>query len=288
MSSNKKSVIICAALCGSGTMKNMNPNVPYTLKEYAEEAHKCYQSGASMLHVHARTDDGQPTHEIDRVRAIYESIKEKCPDIVVCLSSAVGQYKTPEQRLAQIVAVRPEMASLNTNSMNFSTLNRKTGEIISEYLFDNTFSMLQNFGKAMEANGIKPEIECYDLGGIDNTLIIAKQGFFTKPMNFNFVWGVIGGQKFRPEAMMAMIHSLPEGSNFTSCGVGLEQFTAATMSCLIGGHMRVGLEDNLRVISGELAKGSWEQVEWAVKVASLLGRTPATPAQARKIMGIRK
>jgi 3-keto-5-aminohexanoate cleavage enzyme len=286
--SKKIPVIICAALCGSGTMKNMNPNVPYTLKEYAEEAHKCRQSGAVMLHVHARTDDGQPTHEIDRVRAIYEGIKERCPDVLVCLSSAVGQYKTPEQRINQIIAVRPEIGSLNTNSMNFSLLNRKTGEIISEYLFDNTFSMLQNFGKAMEANGIKPEIECYDLGGIDNTLIIAKQGFFSQPMNFNFVWGVIGGQKFRPEAMIAMVNALPPGSNFTSCGVGTEQFAANTMSCLMGGHMRVGLEDNLRVLSGELAKGSYEQVEWAVKVAALQGRSPATPVEAREIMGIRK
>jgi 3-keto-5-aminohexanoate cleavage enzyme len=148
--------------------------------------------------------------------------------------------------------------------------------------------MLQDFGKAMEANGIKPEIEVYDLGGIDNALLIAKQGFFSNPMIFNFVWGVAGGAAFRPDAFMTMRHALPPGAVFTTCGVGLEQFPSVTQSCLLGGHMRVGLEDNIRMPNGELAKGNYELVEVAVKIAECLGRTPATPDEAREIMGIKK
>lgn len=281
-------VIICAALTGAATFKQNNPSVPYTLEEFATEAEKCRQAGAAMVHVHARTDDGDSTHEIARVQAVYDAIKERCPDLIICLSSAVGAFKTAEQRLAQILAVRPEMASLNTNTMNFSIMDRNTGQIFFDYVFENTFTMLQDFGKAMEANGIKPEIECYDIGGLDNTLLIGRQGFFTQPMNFNFVWGVAGGQKFRPDVMIAMKNALPPDANFTTCAVGPEQFPANVMSCLLGGHMRVGLEDNTRMPNGEMAKGSYEQVEWAVGVAASLNRSPATPAEARKILGLRK
>jgi 3-keto-5-aminohexanoate cleavage enzyme len=288
MAKEANPVIICAALTGAATSKTNNPSTPYTIEEFAEEAYKCRQAGAAMVHVHARTDDGQPTHEIDRIQAVYDAIKKKSPDLLICLSSAVGIFKTPEQRLAQIVAVKPEMASYNTNSMNFSIIVRNTGMIFFDYIFDNTFTMLQDFGRAFEENNIKPEIECYDIGGIDNTMLIGKQGFFTEPMNFNFVWGVAGGQHFRPDVMIVMKNALPPGSNFTTCAVGPEQFPANMLSCILGGHMRVGLEDNTRMPNGDLAKGSYEQVEWCVKVAAALNRVPATPAEAREIMGIRK
>lgn len=287
MSKKTEKVIICAALAGAATMKNQNPVVPYTPEEFAEEAAKCYRAGAAMVHVHARDDSGMPTHEIARIRDTYQAIKDRTPELIVNLSSAVGFGKTSEQRLAQIMEVRPEMASLNTNTMNFSLIDRSTGTIVLDYVFENTFTMLQEFGKAMESLQIKPEIECYDIGGIDNALLIAKQGFFTDPMNFNFVWGVAGGQRFRPDAFVTMVHALPENAVFTTCGVGLDQFPSITMSCLMGGHMRVGLEDNIRVPGGDLAKGSFEQVEWAVRIAASLDREPATPDEARKIMGIR-
>jgi 3-keto-5-aminohexanoate cleavage enzyme len=281
-------VIICAALTGAVTMKNNNPSTPYTIEEFAEEAYKCYNSGAAMVHVHPRMDDGQATHEIDRIRAVHDAIKARCPELIICLSSAVGIYKTPEQRLAQIMAVKPEVASYNTNTMNFSLIDRGNGQIFFDYVFDNTFTMLQDFGKAFAENKVTPEIECYDVGGIDNTLLIGKQGFFSEPMNFNFVWGVIGGQKFRPDVMIAMKNAIPANANFTTCAVGIEQFPANILSCMLGGHMRVGLEDNTRMPDGEMAKGSYEQVEWAVSVTKMLNRPIASPAEARKIMGIRQ
>ena len=287
MANEQQKVIICAALAGAATMKHQNPAVPYTPEEFAIESARCFDAGAAMVHVHARDDDGMPTHEIDRIRATHDAIKDKTPELIVNLSSAVGLGKTPEQRLAQILAVKPSMASLNTNTMNFSLIDRNSGQIIFDYIFENTFTMLQDFGKAMEDEHIKPEIECYDIGGIDNTLLIAKQGIFSDPMNFNFVWGVAGGQRFRPDAFITMMNALPDGANFTTCGVGLDQFPAITMSCLTGGHMRVGLEDNIRVPNGDLAKGSFEQVEWAVRITQSLGREIATPDEARAIMGIK-
>ena len=281
-------VIIAAALSGAGTYKNNNPNVPYTAEEFAEESAKCYKAGAAMVHVHARLDDGMPTHEVDKIRATHDLIKDKSPELIVNLSSAVGMGKTAEERITQIVEIKPEMASLNTNTMNFGIVDRKTGAVLIDYVFENTFTMLQDFGKAMEENGVKPEIEVYDIGGLDNVLLIMNQGFFSSPMNFNFVWGVAGGQKFRPEAFTTLFNALPPDSNFTTCGVGNDEFPAIMQSCLMGGHMRVGLEDNVRVPTGELAKGSYELVEWAVRVADILGREPATPDEARAIMGLKK
>jgi 3-keto-5-aminohexanoate cleavage enzyme len=285
MGNNK--VIITAALAGAGTFKNNNPAVPYTPSEFAEEAHKAYKAGAAIVHVHGRRDDGFATYEIERIRQIYDAIKQRTPEVIINLSSAASPDATPEQRLAQIVAVKPEIATLNTNTMNFSIINRKTGQIAFDNVFTNTFTMLQDFGKAMEANEIKPEIEIYDIGGLDNTLLIMKQGFFSAPMNFNFVWGVAGGQAFRASSFECMIHALPKGSNFTACGIGREQFPAIAQSCILGGHMRVGLEDNVHMPDGTLAKGNWELVEVAVKIAECLGRGIATPEEARAIMGIR-
>lgn len=284
----RNKVIICAALAGAFTMKEQNPALPYTPKEFAAEAAKCYAAGAAMVHIHARDDAGNPTHEIDRIRATHDAIKDKTPELIVNLTSAIGIGAKSEERIAQILAIKPSMASFNTNTMNFSIIDRSTGEILRDAVFENTFVMMRDFGKGMEENHIKPEIECYDIGGIDNTLLIAKQGFFSKPMNFNFVWGVAGGQRFRPEAFIAMVNALPHGSNFTTCGVGLDQFPAVTMSCLMGGHMRVGLEDNIRLPSGELARGSYEQVLQAVRIASSLSREPASPEEARKMMGIKQ
>jgi 3-keto-5-aminohexanoate cleavage enzyme len=282
---NKK-VIITAALAGSGVYKHQNPNVPYTPAEFAEEANKAYKSGAAMVHVHARhAIEGWPTSDIATVKTIYNAIREKTPELIVQITSSVGLAY--EDRMAPIIALKPEMSSLNTNTMNFSAMDRKTGQIVFDNVFTNTFTMLQDFGKKMEELGVKPEPEIYDIGGLDNWFLISKQGFFSQPYNFNFVWGVAGGFKFRPITFASLVDMIPPGSNFTTCGVGNEQFPAITQSCLMGGHMRVGLEDNVRVPSGELAKGSWEQVEWAVKIATCLGRELATPDEARKILGLK-
>ncbi len=282
----KEKVIITAAMSGAGTFKANNENVPYQPEEFAIEAEKCHQAGAAMVHVHAKKDDGMATHDIERIKATYDAIKDRCPELIINLTSAVGPTATPEQRIEQILAIKPEMASLNTNTMNFAIADRKKGKIAYEFIFTNTFAMLKDFGEAMEENGIKPEIEVYDIGGLDNYLLVKKQGIFTEPYNINFVWSTAGGQAFRPDAFITMVNSLPENSNFTTCGIGHDQFYAGMQSCILGGHIRVGLEDNVRMPDGKLAKGSYEQVEWAAQVVRSLGKEPATPDEAREIMGL--
>jgi len=279
-------VIITAALSGSATFKNQNPAIPYTPAEFADEAARCFKAGARMVHIHARDEaTGFATAELDKISAVYDAIRQKIPEMIINITSSVGN--TPEERLAPIIKLRPEMSSLNTNTMNFGLINRKTGQIIFDMIFTNTFTMLHDFGKTMEELGVRPEMEVYDMGGLDNWILIQKQGIFKKPYNFNFVWGMAGGQKFRPEAFAALVNNLPLEANFTTCGVGIEEFPGIMQSCLMGGHMRVGLEDNIRLPNGEMAKGSYELVECAVRIAELLGKEPATPAEARQIMGLR-
>jgi len=281
-------VIITAALTGAATRKEQNPAVPYTPEEFAEDAYKVYNSGGAIVHIHVRDPEhGAPTHEIDKIKTTIDAIKAKCPEIIINMSSAIGPWVTQEQRIAPIVAIKPPMASLNTNSMNFGIANWKTGEVPMEIVFENTFAMIVDFAGQMKANKVKPELEVYDMGGLYNVLLIRKQGIFEEPMHFQMVFGVAGGVPYEPGIFAAMKDRLPENATYSVCGVGPNQFPANITSVVNGGHMRVGLEDNTRMPNGELAKGSWEQVEWCVEVAKLAGREIATPDEARKMLKLK-
>ena len=281
-------VIISAALAGAATRKEQNPAVPYTPKEFAEESYKCWKAGASIVHIHARNpENGFPTGDMKIVRETITAIRDRCPELIINMSSAIGPGVTPEQRIAPIVEMKPDLASLNTNSMNFGLADYKTGKVPFEIIFENTFKMLVDFAKAMKENGVKPECEVYDFGGIYNVLLVRKQGIFEEPMHFQLVFGVAGGVPFTPMNMVHMQSLLPADATWSVCGVGPNQFPAAIMASIMGGHIRVGLEDNTRVLRGKMAEGSWEQVEVAKKIIENSERDVATPAETRKILKLK-
>jgi len=281
-------VIITAALAGAATRKEQNPAVPYTPQEFAEESFKCWKAGAAIVHIHVRDPQtGFPTAEIPKIRETINAIRDKCPELIINMSSAIGPGVNAEQRIAPIVEMKPDLASLNTNSMNFGLVDYKTGKVFLEIIFENTFKMLVDFAKAMRENGVKPECEVYDFGGIYNILLVRKQGIFEEPMHFQLVFGVAGGVPFTPMNMVHMQSLLPEGATWSVCGVGPNQFPAGIMASIMGGHIRVGLEDNTRVLRGKLAEGSWEQVEVAKRIVELAEREVATPAEARKILSLK-
>jgi 3-keto-5-aminohexanoate cleavage enzyme len=282
-------VIISAALAGAATRKEQNPAVPYTAQEFAEESFKCWKAGAAIVHIHARDPkSGWPTADLKMIRETITAIRDRCPELVVNMSSAIGPGVTPEQRIAPIVEMKPDLASLNTNSMNFALVDHKTGKVFLEAIFENTFKMLVEFAKAMKENGVKPECEVYDFGGIYNVLLVRKQGIFEEPMHFQLVFGVAGGVPFTPQNMVHMQSLLPTDATWSVCGVGPNQFPAAIMASIMGGHIRVGLEDNTRVLRGKMAEGSWEQVEVAKKIIEIAEREVATPAEARKILNLKR
>ncbi len=285
-------LVISAALAGAATVKSQNENVPYTAEEFGNEAKKCYEAGASIVHIHARDPEkGNPTHELDIIKAVIDNIKEKAPDILINLSTAISQVATEKQRIKPVETYMPPLCSLNTNSMNFSVGDHKTGKVLlaPTMVFMNNFSMIQKFAKKMKKAGSKPEIEVYDMGGLYNILFLNKQeGLFDQPLHFQFVFGVLGGIPFSYQNLASLLALKPPDATWSVCGVAKDQFRAGMCASVMGGHIRVGLEDNIRTIDGALAKGSYEQVEWAAKVAKIAGREIATPEETVEIFHLHK
>ena len=285
-------LVISVALAGAVTTKANNPNVPYTAEEFGDEAKKCYDAGAAIVHIHARDPvKGNPTHELDLIRAVLENIKSKAPDIIINLSTAISTVATDKQRIAPIQTFKPPLASLNTASMNFAVGDYRTGKVGmgADNIFANTFKTISKFAKEMKKAGTKPEMEIYDLGGLYNMLFLnGQEGAFTQPLHFQFVWGVLGGIPFNPKNLALLLDLIPPKATWSVCGVSKQQFQAGLCAAALGGHIRVGLEDNTRVVTGELANGSYEQVAWAKKVAEAAGREIAQGEEARKIFHLKQ
>ena len=291
-SNPENKLVISAALAGAVTTKVNNPNVPYTAEEFGDEAKKCYDAGAAIVHIHARDPiKGNPTHDLDLIKAVLDNIKKKAPDIIINLSSAISTIATDKQRIAPVQTFKPPLASLNTASMNFAVGDYRTGKVGmgAGNIFSNTFKTISKFAKEMKKAGTKPEMEIYDLGGLYNMLFLNRQeGAFTQPLHFQFVWGVLGGIPFTPRNLALVLDLKPPDATWGCCGVSKQQFQGGLCAAAWGGHIRVGLEDNTRVVSGELAKGSYEQVAWAKKVAEAAGREIAQGEEARKIFHLKQ
>jgi len=291
-SNPENKLVISAALAGAVTTKANNPNVPYTAEEFGDEAKKCYDAGAAIVHIHARDPEkGNPVHDLDLIKAVLDNIKSKAPDLIINLSSAISSIATDKQRIAPVQTYKPPLASLNTASMNFAVGDYRTGKVGmgAGNIFANTFKTISKFAKEMKKAGTKPEMEIYDLGGLHNMLFLNRQeGAFTQPLHFQFVWGVLGGIPFSPKNLALLLDLIPSDATWSVCGVSKQQFQAGLSAAAWGGHIRVGLEDNIRIVTGELAKGSYEQVAWAKKVAGIAGREIAQGEEARKIFHLKQ
>ncbi len=288
MAATSEKCIISAALTGAATRKEQNPNVPYTKDEFVAEAVKCYENGATIVHIHARDPEtGLPTPDLDILGGIVEGIRAECP-IIINLSTAISPLATKEQRIAVIETFKPEMASLNTNSMNFAVGDWREHKVIFEIVFENTFDQLVWYNRVMREAGTRPEFEIYDMGGLYNVLFLKEQGIFQEPLHFQFVFGVLGGMPFSTRNYGLFLEEIPGDATFSSCGVGPASFASAYHAAVNGGHIRVGLEDNIWISKGELAEGSWEQVAKAVEIAKLADRQIATVDDTREMLGLKK
>ncbi|MCF6461182.1 3-keto-5-aminohexanoate cleavage protein [Clostridium sp. Cult3] len=268
-------LIITAAICGAEVTKENNPNVPYTVEEIGREAESAYKAGASIIHLHVREDDGTPTQDKERFRLCIEEIKRRCPDVIIQPSTGGAVGMSDEERL-QPVELLPEMATLDCGTLNFG----------GDEIFVNTENTIKNFGKVMIEKNVKPEIEVFDKGMIDYAIRFAKEGYILEPMHFDFVLGVQMTATARDLAFM--VDSIPAGSTWTVAGVGRHEMPMAAMGIAMGGHVRVGFEDNVYLSKGVLAKSNGELVEKVVRIAKELGRDIATPDEAREILSLKK
>jgi 3-keto-5-aminohexanoate cleavage enzyme len=272
-------LIITAAICGAEVSKDQNPNIPYTIEEIGKEAESAYNAGASMIHLHVREDDGTPTQNLERFKACFAEVYRRCPDVIIQPSTGGAVGMNDKERLQPIyLNPAPEMATLDCGTMNFG----------GNDIFINTESSITNFAEEMNKRDIKPELECFDKGMIDMALRIQKKGYLMKPLHFNFVLGVVGGITATPRDLLYMIESIPKDSTYTVCAIGKYEFPMVSLSIVLGGHARVGFEDNVYITKGILAKSNGQLVEKVVRIASEIGREIASPMEARKILNLKK
>lgn len=266
-------LIITCALTGAEVTREHTPHLPVTPEEIAQAAYEAWQAGASIAHIHVRDADGRPTQDKAVFQRVMELIAEKC-DIIVQPSTGGAVWMTPEERL-QPVTLKPEMATLTVGTVNFG-----------DDVFMNTPKDIETFARAMQDHGVKPELEIFEVGMIANALRLVKKGLIQEPLHFDLVMGVPGAIDGTPENLMHLVSKLPAGATWSVAGVGRTQLPLTTMAILLGGHVRVGFEDNIYYRKGELATGNAQFVERVVRLANELGRDVATPADARKILGL--
>ncbi|MGQ0506907.1 MAG: 3-keto-5-aminohexanoate cleavage protein [Myxococcaceae bacterium] len=268
-------MVLTAALVGAETTRSQTPHVPITAEEIAEDAAKCREAGAAMVHLHVRNPDGSPSQSPELFRAAIRAIRKRC-DVLIQTSTGGAVGMNVDERCGPLTltgADKPDMATLTTGTVNFG-----------EEVFWNPRPLVRDIAKRIQSVGLKPEIECFDVGMIDEANYLAKEGLVTLPAHYDFVLGVPGALAARPEALNFMIASLPKGSTWTCAGVGRHQLPMVDHAAMRGGNARVGLEDNIYVSKGVLAKGSYELIAAAAKQAKAAGRELATPEQARELL----
>lgn len=270
-------LIIAAAISGAEVTKEHNPAVPYTIEEIVREAKSAYDAGASVIHLHVRHDDGTPTQSKDRFQEAVDAIYKVCPDVIIQPSTggAVGMTDLERLQSTEIVPT-PEFATLDCGTLNFG----------GDEIFINTDNTIKNFAAIMKERGIKPELEVFDKGMIDIALKMDRKGLLEHPLHFDFVLGVQMTATLRD--LVFMVGSIPAGCTWTAAGIGKAEFEIAAATIIMGGHVRVGFEDNLYIEKGVLAKSNGELVEKVVKLANLFGREIANPTEAREILSLPK
>lgn len=267
-------LIITAALTGAEVTREQQPHLPLTAEEIGEAAYACYQAGASIVHVHARDAEGNPTQDKEAYAAIKEAIESKC-NIIFQPSTGGAVWHSPEERL-QPVELKPEMATLSCGTCNFGP-----------DVFMNSEGYIEKFATRMKELGVKPEIEIFERGMIENAKKLVKKGLVDAPLHFDLVLGVPGACPGTPEDLMYMVSLLPEGSTWTVAGIGRSELPLAVMAIVLGGHVRVGFEDNVYYSKGRLATSNAELVERIVRIAKEIGREVATPDEARAILKLK-
>ena len=266
--------ILTAAICGAETTRAQTPYLPITAQELAVEAERCVAAGASVIHLHVREGDGTPTQDRALFDKAIRAIRARC-DVIVQTSTGGAVGMSAEER-AQPLDCQPEMATLNAGSLNFG-----------DDVFLNPFPMVREFASRMRDRRIVPELECYDAGHVESCVALAKEGVIELPAHFDFVLGVRGGLGASEENLRFLLTKLPAGCSFSVAGIGRHQLPMAELSLRLGGHARCGLEDNIYLSKGVLAKGSYELVGRLAEMARAAGRAVATPAQARELLRIR-
>ena len=280
VSSPVDACVITCAMSGVAANRDQCPAIPYTPEEYAKEARRARDAGASVVHIHARYSDGKPSFRVQEYRDITQAILAEVPDIIINFST--GAVGIPmQERVHQITVLKPELGALNMGSMNYAKYSAKRKSLIFDFVFANPFSDITYLLEQMNSVKVKPECECFDTGHIGNVLPLLDMGLIDTPIQFSLILGVLGGAPANAKTLAHMADLLPQPSTWEVIAISRKQWSLVAAAASLGGNVRVGLEDNFYLPSGEMASSNGDLVEAAATAVRLSGREVADPAQAR-------
>jgi uncharacterized protein (DUF849 family) len=289
MSRFEDPVVISCSISGVIANRDQCPAIPYTPEEYAAEARRAVDEGASQIHIHARRPDGTPSYEVEDFGAITEAILAEVGDVIVNYST--GAIGIPiEKRIEYLRELRPDVAALNMSSMNYAKYSPRRKDFVFKAVFENSFDTIVEFLTAMRDLGIKPEHECFDSGHVANLDPLIDMGLLEEPLQISLVMGVTGGIRPTPRNVNLMSEQIPRGpegpNQWQVIGISRDQWKLLAASLVLGGNVRAGVEDNLYLPDGEMAKSNGELIAKARQMAEDVGRRPATVAEARELLGV--
>jgi uncharacterized protein (DUF849 family) len=283
--------VITCSISGAVASREQCPAIPYTPEEYAAEAKRAVDEGASMIHIHARTPEGVPSFEVEDFRAITDAINDAVDDVIINYST--GAIGVPnEKRIAYLRELRPDVAALNMSSMNYAKYSERRKEFVFKAVFENSFDTIVEFLTAMNEIGIRPEHECFDSGHVANLDPLLDMGLLSEPLQIDCVMGVTGGIRPTPRNLAHMADQVPGGpegrNNWGVIGISRDQWRLVATSAALGGNVRVGLEDNFYLPEGEMARSNGDLIARARRIVEDVGRRAATVAEARELLGTPK
>jgi len=284
-------LIVTVAVTGSVTPTDKTPNIPVTPKEIADSAIGCHREGASIVHIHVwNPKTKKPSMKCSLYAEVVDHIRREC-DMILNLTTGIGArivmteeekeeagealFTTPQRRTEHIVQLKPEMCSLDVGTMNFGT-----------WIFANPYPVVREMAAIVRDAGVKPELEVFDVGHVEIARRLIKEGLVHLPAHFQCCMGVPGGVPATPKNLLHMVETIPEGSTWSVLGLGAAQFPMASLAMVLGGHVRVGFEDNLYLSKGVLAESNAQFVRKVAEMARMLERELASPDEAREILGL--
>ena len=286
-------VVITCSISGTLANREQCPAIPYTPAEYAAEARRIVDEGGTMIHIHARKPDGTPSYEIEDFAAISDAIRSEVGEEVI-VNFSTGTIGVPvSKRIDYLRACRPEVAALNMGSMNYAKYSRKRRDFVFKAVFANPFEEIIELLQAMNELGIKPEHECFDVGHVGSLPPLIDMGVLRPPLHVDCVMGVVGGIPSGARNLAAMVENIPAAASREDAaahwgviGISRDQWMLVAAALTLGGSIRVGLEDNLYLPDGTMARSNGELIAKARQMTEDTGRRPATVAEARALLAI--
>jgi 3-keto-5-aminohexanoate cleavage enzyme len=279
-------VVITCSISGTLANREQCPAIPYTPGEYAAEARRIVDEGGTMIHIHARKEDGTPSYEVEDFQAITEAIRAEVGEAVI-INYSTGTIGVPvAKRIEYLRACRPEVAALNMGSMNYAKYSRKRRDFVFKAVFANPFEEIIELLEAMNELSIKPEHECFDVGHVGSLAPLIDMGVLRPPLHVDCVMGVIGGIPPTARNLAAMVENIPQPAHWGVIGISRDQWMLVSAALTLGGSIRVGLEDNLYLPDGRMARSNGELIAKARQMTEDIGRRAATVEEARAMLAI--